>query len=235
MVSDRTWRNLWVELRRSHLAKLGIVLVVLIVSAAVFAPLLAPHDPNKTSPEDSNLPPLGFSETKNQSTTQMVDGEIQTVTEEVEITFEDGDPIHAVGVVQDLTDRTERQRRLRETNHRLQAVIDTVDAAIFMKDADGTYQLLNDTAREILGLDEDADVTGLTTADLFPQATAREFRADDRHVLETGEPIRKEEPVPHSDGVHVHLTIKSPIFDADGEPSGICAVSTDISDRVDDG
>jgi len=165
----------------------------------------------------------------------VVDGETKWVREQAEITFEDGDPIHAVGVVQDLTDRTERQRRLRETNHRLQAVIDTVDAAIFMKDADGTYQLLNDTAREILGLDEDADVTGLTTADLFPQATAREFRADDRHVLETGEPIRKEEPVPHSDGVHVHLTIKSPIFDADGEPSGICAVSTDISDRVDDG
>ncbi|AZH27017.1 PAS domain-containing response regulator [Haloplanus aerogenes] len=162
----------------------------------------------------------------------VVDGETKWVRERAEITFEDGTPVHAIGVVQDITDRKGRQQRLQETNRRLQAVLDTVDAAIFVKDVDGTYRLFNDTAREMLGLDDDADVTGLTAADLFPDAVAEAFRADDRRVLETGETIRTEESVPHTDGDHMHLTIKSPIFDDDGNPSGICAVSTDLTERV---
>ena len=105
MVSDRTWRNLRNELRRSHLAKLGIVLVVMIVSAAVFAPLLAPHDPSKTNPEDSNLPPLGFSETKNQSTTQMVDGEIKIVQQQVEVNAQPEHPLGTDHVGRDVLSR----------------------------------------------------------------------------------------------------------------------------------
>jgi PAS domain S-box-containing protein len=162
----------------------------------------------------------------------VVDGETKWVREQAELTFEDGTPVRATGVVQDITDRKERQRRHRETNRRLQAVLDTVDAAIFVKDADGTYRLFNDAAREMLGIDGDTDVTGLTADDLFPEAVAEGFRAADRRVLDTGEAVRTEETVPRPDGTYTHLTIKSPIFDDGGEPSGICAVSTDITDRV---
>jgi len=163
----------------------------------------------------------------------VVDGETKWVRERAEITFDAaGDPIRATGVVQDVTDREERRHRLEETNRRLQAVLDTVDAAIFMKDADGTYRLFNDAAREVLGLDGDTDATGLTAADLFPEEVAEKFHADDRRVLETGETIQVEESVPHADGDHTHLTIKSPIFDEDGDPSGICAVSTDVTERA---
>jgi len=161
----------------------------------------------------------------------VVDGETKWVREQAEFEFEDGQPVHAVGVVQDITDRKERQRRLRETNRRLQAVLDAVDAAIFVKDADGTYRLANDTAREILGVEE-GDAVGRTTRDLFPEAVAERFRAVDQRVIDTGESVRVEEEVPHPDGPRTHLTVKCPVFDADGEVTGICAVSTDISDRV---
>lgn len=94
MVSDRTWRNLKEELSRSHLAKLGIALVLLVLLAATFAPLLAPHDPTQTNPEESNLPPLGFSETTNQTTSETVDGEIRIVEEEVRV---EAQPEHPLG------------------------------------------------------------------------------------------------------------------------------------------
>ncbi|AGN02865.1 binding-protein-dependent transporters inner membrane component [Salinarchaeum sp. Harcht-Bsk1] len=105
MVSDRTWRNLRAELRRSHLAKLGVLLVLFIVTAAILAPVLAPHDPTKTNPEDSNLPPLGFSETKNQSTSQMVDGEIQIVEEKVEVNAKSEHPLGTDHVGRDVLSR----------------------------------------------------------------------------------------------------------------------------------
>ena len=94
MVSSRVIRNLKKEFRQSGLAKLGLALVVIIVLTAVFAPFVAPHNPTEQNLDQSELPPLGFSETTERTSSQMVDGEIQTVTEEIEIT---ADPDHVFG------------------------------------------------------------------------------------------------------------------------------------------
>ncbi|QKG92205.1 ABC transporter permease [Halorubrum salinarum] len=94
MVSSRVIRNLKKEFRQSGLAKLGLALVVVIVLTAVFAPFVAPHNPTDQQLNESELPPLGFSQTAERTSSQMVDGEIQTVTEEVEIT---ADPDHVFG------------------------------------------------------------------------------------------------------------------------------------------
>ncbi|MFY4815225.1 ABC transporter permease [Haloarcula sp. AONF1] len=94
MVSSRVIRNLKKEFRQSGLAKLGLALVVVIVLTAVFAPFIAPHNPTDQQLDQSELPPIGFSETTERTSSQMVDGEIQTVTEEVEITAE---PDHVFG------------------------------------------------------------------------------------------------------------------------------------------
>ncbi|MDV7350250.1 ABC transporter permease [Halorubrum distributum] len=94
MVSSRVIRNLKKEFRQSGLAKLGLALVVVIVLTAVFAPFIAPHNPTDQQLNQSELPPIGFSQTEERTSSQMVDGEIQTVTEEVEITAE---PDHVFG------------------------------------------------------------------------------------------------------------------------------------------
>ena len=94
MVSSRVIRNLKKEFKNSGLAKLGLALVVVILLTAVFAPFIAPHNPTDQQLNQSELPPIGFSETAERTSSQMVDGEIQTVTEEVEIT---ADPDHVFG------------------------------------------------------------------------------------------------------------------------------------------
>lgn len=80
MVSKRVIRNLKKEFRTSVLAKLGLVLVVGILLVAVFAPFVAPHNPTAQRLDQSELPPLGFTETKQQTTSEMEDGEIVTKT-----------------------------------------------------------------------------------------------------------------------------------------------------------
>lgn len=94
MVSERVVRNLKKEFKTSALAKIGLVLVVVIVVTAVFAPFLAPHDPTAQQLDQNQLPPLGFTETTEKTTSQMVDGEIKTVTETVVIK---PDPDHVLG------------------------------------------------------------------------------------------------------------------------------------------
>jgi peptide/nickel transport system permease protein len=60
-LSPRTRRNLRRELRGSALAKIGIVLLVVVLLLATFAPLVAPWNPTKQDTENAQQPPLGFS------------------------------------------------------------------------------------------------------------------------------------------------------------------------------
>lgn len=74
LVSPRTRSNLHRELRASLLAKVGIVLVVLILSMAVFAPLIAPYNPTAQDTSRAQLPPVGVTVTEESTT--LVDGEV---------------------------------------------------------------------------------------------------------------------------------------------------------------
>jgi len=136
-----------------------------------------------------------------------------------------------VCVVRDVTERKERQQRLRETNRQLQGILDTTTAAVFLKDTKGRYELVNTRCREILGFG-DRDVIGKTDYDLFPEEIADRFTADDSRVLENGESVRIEEEVPTENGPRTFLTLKNPVRDDSGEVTGLCAVSTDITERV---
>lgn len=68
MFADRTKRNLKREWDNSLLAKIGLACVLLILIMAIFAPLLAPHDPTSQSLGDRNTPPVGFGTADNPST-----------------------------------------------------------------------------------------------------------------------------------------------------------------------
>lgn len=66
MISDRLKSNLRGEFRESLLAKIGIVLMVMILLMAIFAPLLATHNPTRTGHFDehgNSYPPWGASHT----------------------------------------------------------------------------------------------------------------------------------------------------------------------------
>lgn len=83
MISPRTLRNLKKELRNSALAKLGIVLVLFMVFVAVFAPFVALHNPTTQDLDNNNLPPVGFSKTSQQTSSEMVNGSLQIVNKTV--------------------------------------------------------------------------------------------------------------------------------------------------------
>ncbi|MFB6300484.1 MAG: PAS domain S-box protein [Halobacteriales archaeon] len=136
-----------------------------------------------------------------------------------------------VAHIEQALNRIERENEFRETNRRLEAVLDTVSAAILMKDTEDRYILMNREGREWVGIPEDAEITDYTTDDLFPEAIAAEIRTEDRRILETGETREIEAEMPLDNGTKPLLTVKSPVYDESGDPYGICSVSTDISEQ----
>ncbi|MWG35934.1 ABC transporter permease [Halomarina oriensis] len=105
MVSPRTVRNLKREWRDNWLAKVGVVLVVAMVLVAVFAPFIAPYNPRSQSLDDNRLPPMGFSKTENQTSSEFVDGEAQVVSEEVTINATWDHPLGTNQLGQDMLSR----------------------------------------------------------------------------------------------------------------------------------
>ncbi len=105
MVSDRVRRNLASEFRSSVLAKLGVVLVLLVVFVAIFAPFVAPHNPTTQDLDNAERPPLGIVQTEERTTSEMVDGEVQTVTETVTIRPDAAHPLGTDGLGRDMLSR----------------------------------------------------------------------------------------------------------------------------------
>ncbi len=87
-----------------------------------------------------------------------------------------GRVIGLTGVGRDITALKRTEAALRESEQRLQAVLDGSPAAIFLKDLQGRYLLGNRRWLEVVGLTKEAAL-GKTDYDLYPTAIADAFRA----------------------------------------------------------
>src|SRR5262249_19488907 len=68
----------------------------------------------------------------------------------------------------------------------LRAVIKATPDAIFVKDVEGRYVLVNDAAARFLGKTPE-QIVGRHDLDLYPEQTARAFMRADREVLASGD------------------------------------------------
>ena len=115
----------------------------------------------------------------------------------------------------------------------LQTLLDSIPDFIFFKDTDSRFTQVNRACAAFIGVDDPTELLGKSDADFFPAATAREFRADERHLLTTGEAvIGKPESRVGADG-HIRwvLTNKVPIRDPDGRITGLVGISREITER----
>ncbi len=130
----------------------------------------------------------------------------------------------------DVTERKRMEEALGRSESRLQAMLDHVPAAVFLKDLDGRYLLVNRCFAERFAVTEEGAV-GKTDHDFLLAPIADTFRANDLRIVESGRACELEEMAPHAAGPHTYLSIKAPLLDIDGIPYAICGISTDISER----
>jgi PAS domain S-box-containing protein len=158
-------------------------------------------------------------------------GEERVVHAQGEVTFDENyTAIRMRGTVQDITERKRAEEKLRESEQRLQAVIDGSPGIIFLKDLEGHFILINKRLEELLGMTCD-EIRGKTDDDIFPPEWAEYYKMHDHKVLETGVPEQLEEVANLVDGRHIFLASKFPLYDSQGKPYAICGISMDITER----
>jgi PAS domain S-box-containing protein len=122
------------------------------------------------------------------------------------------------------------ETRIREGEIRLQAFMDNSPSVMFIKELDGRYVHANKQFQKSFGLPEQ-QIIGKTDLAIFPHEQAKEYRANDRKVIESAATRDFEETARYVDGDRINITYKFPIRDAAGAIVAIGGVATDITDR----
>lgn len=119
-----------------------------------------------------------------------------------------------------------------QTNRKLlQTIINNAIDTIYIKDLHGNYLLINEAAEKAIGKTS-AEVIGKDDTFFFSASEAQMIKGLDKKVLERRVSQTFEEIVTLADGnIHVFSTIKSPMFDDFGEPTGLFGIARDITER----
>jgi PAS domain S-box-containing protein len=143
---------------------------------------------------------------------------------------ENGEVTGVMSVARDVSESRRTDQTLRETQERLQAILDYAPAVIYLKDARGRFVLANHGLEDLLGVPFE-QIKGRTDADFFPPDVAAELAAQDHTVRESQRPSAREIEIVVGGEPRTFFDIKFPIFDSTGETTGVCAIATDITAR----
>lgn len=144
---------------------------------------------------------------------------------------EEGDVVRIVGFTRDITDRKRRERERREAARRLDIVLDSVQACIWMRDADRRFLLANEQFYRDFDLDQRVDVVGHLSEDLFDPEEFGALTELDDEVLTSASPLKRECELPVSGQLATYLVRITPLFDEFGDLSATCGIATDITDH----
>ncbi|MHA2297193.1 MAG: PAS domain S-box protein [Candidatus Hodarchaeales archaeon] len=130
----------------------------------------------------------------------------------------------------DITDRKRDEMARRETEQRLQDILDNSPTIVYLKDVDGKYLMINRKFEKLRGVSRD-QIKEKTIFDVFPEDLATKLWANDLEVLKRKEAVEFEEVIPYEDEMNTFISVKFPLFNTEGEIYAICGISTDISVR----
>ena len=137
------------------------------------------------------------------------------------------------GMVVNARDVSERKRAedaLGASHALLRSVIEGTEDAIFVKDPEGRYLMVNSSTAATIGRPAE-ELIGKNDAEIFPPDVARRLVEADRRVMQSGETVRIEEVLPAGGETRTFLSTKAPYRDHRGEVVGIIGVSTEITER----
>lgn len=135
---------------------------------------------------------------------------------------------------QDIAERQRIEHALTQERNLLRTLIDSLPDLIYVKDRASRYLLSNAAHAAFLGCTSPDQVVGKSVFDFFPAEQARQFRADDEQVMQSGQPLvnREEQALDRVSGKVIwNLTTKVPLRDASGQVTGLLGIARNITAR----
>lgn len=142
-----------------------------------------------------------------------------------------------IGTITDITDVYEELRlhkraeeALRSTQEFLSELLECTPAPIYITTADEQrYRLVNRAWEKLVGTSRDK-VLGHSFDRVFPPPVAKQFKAMNQQVIDTGSPVVTEECVDLVDGRRYFHSVKLPMHNASGHIEAVAGISLDITE-----
>lgn len=133
------------------------------------------------------------------------------------------------GVMLDITQYKLTEEALRESEEKFRTLFESAKDCIFIKDPELNYVLVNPCVEKVLQLPAD-QIVGRMDDDLFGSGFGATTREIDQQVL-AGKIIETEYTVPIKGNGKTFAVIKVPLRDRNGNITGLCGISRDITER----
>jgi len=121
------------------------------------------------------------------------------------------------------------ERQVREQTREINSILRYTPSVVYIKDREGRYTLVNSRYEELFKISQE-QIRGKCDHDMFPRALADQIRASDLRVLALRQPYQAEEAMPPPDGRRTYLSVKFPLYNEQGAPTGLCGIATDITE-----
>ena len=145
-----------------------------------------------------------------------------------------GNLVGTFGISRCITEQKLAEAELSRERDRLKTIIDNVPDLIFLKDRCGRFINGNQALVNATKVDSIDDVIGKTDFDFWPPELASNYVADDQITMREGEPLlNQQEKTNDADGNEMWLlTSKVPLFDDEGEVTGLVGIARDITQSI---
>lgn len=142
---------------------------------------------------------------------------------------ETGAIIGMLGISHDITAKKRLEDKVREQKELLDAVLDNVDALVYMKDANRRFLYANQHVATVFGHPVE-QIVGRLDTDLMPREVADRFWAQDQRIFASGQRQTSEESLVDAAGRQRHYwSVIVPCARPDGTPA-VIGLSTDITE-----
>jgi PAS domain S-box-containing protein len=142
------------------------------------------------------------------------------------------DPAGEFSVVitsREVTEQILLKRETEESARRFDQILSAVHGLITIKDLEGRYQLVNNSAAAFFGVPAER-LVGRTAREALPAAVARTIEDNDRALLHDRRHVSHEEVLLLGDEERILLSERFLLNDYRGEAVGICCVCTDVTE-----
>lgn len=133
----------------------------------------------------------------------------------------------------EVTDRVLAEEAVQRERDLLQTLMDNIPDLVFVKDSECRFVTANAALLKLLKASSLQEVIGKTDYDLLPEELAEDYLADDRQVMESGQPLLNHEELSTDKAGRPSwlLTTKVPIKGPDGQTSGLVGIARNITKR----
>lgn len=182
--------------------------------------------------EDAGVMEAGDSVIKPNAVVRKSDGDLRhLLTTKVPMRDSEGNVFGILGINRDVTEHERAREAVKQTEHRMQEIVDNSPQPMYAKSVTGHYLMVNRRYEDLFGMKSE-DIVGKTDLEVIgDEQVVKRLQKNDRLVLHRGEPVQFEETIRFPDGERSYVSVKFPMRDLDGEIYAVGGISTDITAR----